>query len=74
MDNQHRKIKGYRELSQEEIDMMNAIKEIGPRLDALHQMLADSPDTDKRWVAEGKTDLQKGLMSWTRSVAKPEFF
>ena len=27
MDNQHRKIKGYRELSQAEIDAMNAVKE-----------------------------------------------
>lgn len=27
MENQHRKIKGYRDLSQEEIDLMNEIKE-----------------------------------------------
>ena len=26
MENQHRQIKGYRELSQEEIDLMNEIK------------------------------------------------
>ena len=26
MDNQHQKIKGYRDLSQEEIDLMNEIK------------------------------------------------
>lgn len=26
MDNQHRKISGYRDLSQEEIDMVNAVK------------------------------------------------
>lgn len=29
MENQHRKIKGYRELSQKEIDLMNRIKEQG---------------------------------------------
>lgn len=29
MENQHRKIKGYRELSKEEIDLMNRIKEHG---------------------------------------------
>ena len=29
MENQHRKIKGYRELSQAEIDLMNKIKEQG---------------------------------------------
>lgn len=27
MDNQHKKIKGYRDLSQEEIDLMNKLKE-----------------------------------------------
>lgn len=29
MDNQHRKITGYRDLSQQEIDMMNVIKAFG---------------------------------------------
>ncbi|WP_065712624.1 Acb2/Tad1 domain-containing protein [Acinetobacter baumannii] len=32
MENQHRKIKGYRELSQEEVDLMNRIKEKGAEL------------------------------------------
>lgn len=32
MDNQHRQIKGYRELSQDEIDLMNRIKEKGAEL------------------------------------------
>ena len=35
MENQHRKIKGYRELTQEEIDLMNQIKEMGVQLDTL---------------------------------------
>lgn len=33
MDNQHRKISGYRELNQDEIDLMNEIKAFGPELD-----------------------------------------
>ena len=32
MENQHRKIKGYRELSQEEIDLMNHIKAKGAEM------------------------------------------
>lgn len=36
MDNQHRKISGYRELSQEEIDLMNRIKAKGAELLELH--------------------------------------
>lgn len=35
MENQHRKISGYRELTQEEIDLMNEIKAFGPELDSL---------------------------------------
>lgn len=35
MDNQHRKIAGYRELSQPEIDLMNEIKALGPQLEAM---------------------------------------
>lgn len=74
MENQHRKIKGYRELSQEEIDLMNEIKEKGAELGHLIEKLDISSTTDKRWVSIGKTDMQKGLMALTRSVAKPEFF
>lgn len=35
MDNQHRKIAGYRELSQADIDLMNKIKAHGPVLEEL---------------------------------------
>lgn len=74
MDNQHRKIKGYRELSQTEIDLMNDIKTKGAELDELVAKLRYAKDTDKRWVSIGATDLQTGLMALTRAVAKPTFF
>jgi predicted dehydrogenase len=32
------------------------------------------PDVDQRWVAIGKTDLQKGFMSLIRGIARPETF
>jgi len=40
MENQHRKIAGYRELSQAEIDLMNRIKAKGAELLELHAELA----------------------------------
>lgn len=40
MDNQHRIIKGYRDLSQDEIDLMNRIKEKGAELLALQAEVA----------------------------------
>ena len=39
MENQHRKISGYRELSQEEIDLMNRIKAKGAEMLELHALL-----------------------------------
>lgn len=74
MDNQHRKIKGYRELNQEEIDAMNEVKAIGIKLGELVEKLENNKDLDQRWIESGKTDLQKGLMALTRSIARPEFF
>ena len=84
MENQHRAIKGYRELSQVEIDLMNEIKAEGIRLGELVEKLRGTtysigpgaPDdkADGRWVSIGATHLQEGLMALTRSIAKPTFF
>lgn len=74
MDNQHRKITGYRDLTQDEIDLMNVVKSVGNVLGALIEQMADDPESDKRWVAIAKTDFQTGLMALTRAVAKPESF
>lgn len=77
MDNQHRKITGYRELSQQDIDLMNKIKakaaEVGDLVAELKDLRTNSA-LDQRWVAIGATDLQQGFMALTRAVAKPEFF
>lgn len=75
MENQHRHIKGYRELSEEEIALMNEIKAQGVVLGELVSKLRAAGDTlDQRWVSIGTTDLQTGLMALTRSVAKPTSF
>jgi len=74
MENQHRQIKGYRDLSQSEIDLMNEIKTKGAELGELVDKLRNADGLDQRWVSIGATDFQTGLMALTRSVAKPEFF
>ena len=80
MENQHRKIKGYRELTQDEIDLMNEVKEkaeeVGELIEKLNvtHVQTGSHAIDTRWVSIGKTDLQKGFMALTRSIAKPDFF
>ena len=74
MENQHRQIKGYRELSQDEIDLMNTIKAKGIELGELVARLRDTKSLVQRWISIGATDLQTGLMALTRSVAQPTFF
>lgn len=41
MENQHRKIRGYRELSEAEIALMNKIKELGPLIEAVELQVRD---------------------------------
>lgn len=74
MDNQHKKIKGYRDLSQEEIDLMNEGKELSQKVGDFISKLEANGSVDKRWVAIGRTDLQKGFMAAIRSIARPTSF
>lgn len=74
MENQHRKITGYRELNQDEINLMNEIKEKGKYLQALVEKIVLTAGTDPRWASIGRTHLQEGLMALTRAVAKPTSF
>ena len=74
MDNQHKKILGYRDLTQTEIDAMNDIKVVAGEVEYLIGRLKAIPGTDPLWVAIGATDLQTGFMALTRSIAKPTTF
>ena len=74
MDNQHRQIKGYRELNAEEIAAMNEVKAMGALLGELVARLKAGDGLDQRWIAIGATDLQTGLMALTRAIARPTFF
>lgn len=83
MENQHKLIKGYRDLSQEEIDLMNEGKElassVGEWIDKLQKSTVNVNGAhiyiaDRRWLETGKTDLQKGFMSTIRSIARPTTF
>ena len=83
MENQHRKITGYRELTQAEIDLMNRIKDAGELVGALLKDISygnpgggEAPEgiADARWYAIARTHLQEGFMALTRSIAKPTSF
>lgn len=84
------KISGYRDLSPEEIDLVNRIKAKGLEIQELVEEVTrrDSEaintlsSTEQlntaaeamRWASIAKTHLQVGLMALTRAVTKPQGF
>ena len=88
MDNQHKQIKGYRDLSQEEINLMNKIKALAEQVGELVDEIIDKTDREYfddnndygdcneacKWAQRARTDLQLGFMMLVRAVAKPQSF
>jgi molybdate-binding protein len=88
MKDQHTKIKGYRDLSQTEIDLMNRIKEQGEQTRALiddlcalrgeqmerRELSREHMLEAPRAIEKARTNLQTGYMWLVRSVALPESF
>lgn len=75
VDNQHKQIKGYRDLSAAEIADMNEAKGLAETVGDLCKKFAmERPNVDKRWLAIAQTDLQKGFMALVRSIARPDTF
>ena len=90
MKDQHKKIKGYRDLSQDEIDLMNRIKKHAEMTAELLNEVKDMRDAyqsemappltrsqfseSQRCLALAKTNLQTGQMWFVRAVALPDSF
>ncbi len=74
MENQHKLIKGYRDLSAEEIALMNEGKTLAEQVGAFVEKLRANTATDKRWVSIGQTHLQQGFMAAIRGIAQPTTF
>lgn len=72
MDNQHRKISGYRELSQGEIDLMNRFKLHEAGFNDLIDELCDRCNIDIRQASIAKTDGESAYMRAVRAIAQPE--
>ena len=74
MKDQHTMIKGYRDLSQAEIDLMNKVKQKAAEIGELIEEMKNNSTLDQQWVAIAKTDLQTGFMAAVRAVAQPTTF
>lgn len=75
MENQHRQIRGYRELNQAEIDLMNEIKAEGERLAALlsKQEMADLEGLGLTESGDSPDDSAARDASRWRAIAKTHF-
>jgi hypothetical protein len=74
VDNQHTLIKGSRDLSVEEIALMNEAKDLATKCGMLVTKLTTAHPIDQRCVALAKTNLQQGFMWLIRAIARPETF
>ena len=79
MENQHKKITGYRDLSQDEIDLINKAKALAEQCGEFIEEInaighRAKIHLDHRWLAVGTTHLQQGFMAVIRSIAKPTTF
>lgn len=75
MKNQHTKIKGYRDLSQEEIDLMNEIKTIGPQVQAIIEKVQKHIATQRYKCKCDAGQQVHDIDEWDRlELATPERF
>lgn len=74
MQDQHKHITGYRDLTAEEISLMNEGKALAEQVGAYLDKIDKIDGIDRRWSAIARTDLQKGFMALTRAIAKPTTF
>lgn len=71
MDNQHKLIKGYRDLSQTELDAMNSIKLAEQDIGQLWQQVSKIEGVDHRHLNIAKTQLEEAFSRFVRAVAQP---
>lgn len=72
MKDQHEQISGYRDLTQDEIDAMNIVKDAEKDLGEVWRQTVAIEGVDKHWAAVAKTHFEEGFSALVRSIAKPE--
>tara|TARA_R110000787_G_scaffold1815_4_gene7719 strand:+ start:236 stop:445 length:210 start_codon:yes stop_codon:yes gene_type:complete len=67
-----------RVLSKEEVKAearaLNELKKVSKQVEKTMALLGNCVSLDQRWVAEARTDLQKGFMCAERAITKPDNF
>jgi hypothetical protein len=64
-------VAGYRPQPEWTVSMVNSNKREEEKILQKLDLLADNPDVDKRWLAIGRTELEKAFMSINRAIFRP---
>ncbi len=64
-------VSGYMAQGDDKVALVNENKAIEERVLRMLDGLRDDPSVDQRWLATGRTDIEKGFMSVNRSIFKP---
>lgn len=64
-------VAGYRPQSDDKVALVNANKQAEERVLRILDALAEQPEIDKRWLAIGRTEIEKGFMAVNRAVFQP---
>ena len=67
-------ITGYRDLTEEEVNLINHITTMGASIHGMMDALYKIENIDRHWLDIATTDFQTGLMAAVRAVARPESF
>lgn len=62
----------YRPQSEEALAIVRAMKHHEEKLLRALDDLAAMDEVDKRWLATGRTDVEKGFMSINRAIMRPD--
>jgi hypothetical protein len=72
VDNQHKKISGYRDLSLEEIELINRVKRTEQMVALLHADVKLGDAGDPRELAIARSHFEDAFIHLVKAVAKPE--
>jgi hypothetical protein len=62
---------GYRPQDNSTVDLVNRNKLVEEHVLRMLDELSKNEDTDKRWLAIGRTAIEQGFMAVNRSIFKP---
>lgn len=64
-------VAGYTPQTGDKVALVNANKRAEEQILRILDDLAENPETDKRWLAIGRTQMEQAWMAINRSIFKP---